>query len=147
MDPRTEQMLAERAQRIAATPAPRRGPWSVLHDARRWAAKPGNEKKLLAGALVVVLLVAYYFMVALPAQRADELAMEARAAESLKASVVARQDAVSACLSKAKSDADAQWAAACKARRQGSNCPLPERQAETFERAERNARNACLLER
>ena len=140
-------MLAERPEKVASTPAPPRGPWSALHDARRWAATHGRETKLLAGALVVVLVGVYYFVVALPAQRADRLQVEARAVESFKASVAAREVSVPECLSKAKSDADAEWAAACKARRQGATCPLPERQADTIERAERAARNACLLAR
>ena len=49
------------------------------------------------------------------------------------------------CLSKAQADADARWTAACKARRQGANCPLPEAQADAFDRAESAARNACLI--
>ena len=136
MDPRTEKMLAERAEaaKVAPTPAPSR-------------RSPQTKTKLLAAAGAAVFLVVYHFAVRLPAERADRLAMETRAAESLKTNTAARQDSVSECLTKAKADADAQWAAACKARRQGPNCPLPERQANTFEQAERDARNACLLGR
>ena len=76
MDPRTEKMLTERAQKVAATPAPLRGPVRVLEDAKRWAKTHGREAKLLAGVGVAVLVVAYYFGVALPAQRADRLETE-----------------------------------------------------------------------
>ena len=145
MDPRTEKMLAERAERIAATPAPLRGPLNAAHDTRRWVKTHAGTAKLLAGVIVAVLFLAYYFLVTLPAQRADRLQLEARAAANLKADVTSRQVSVSDCLSKAQADADARWNDACKKRRQGANCPLPEQQANAFERAESDARNACLI--
>src|SRR5262245_10577521 len=113
MDPRTEKMLAERAAKIAATPAPLRGPVNAVDDARLWAKKNAQRAKVLAGASVVVLFVAYYLIVTLPAQRADQLEMKAHAAESLKADVTSRQVSMSDCLSKAEADADAKWTAAC----------------------------------
>lgn len=136
MDPRTEKMLAERAEaaKVAPTPAPQR-------------RSPKTKTKLLAVAGAAVFFVAYHLIVTLPAHRADRLEMEARAAQSLKTNTAARQDSVSECLTKAKDEADAQWTTACKARRQGPNCPLPERQATAFEQAERESRNACLLGR
>jgi len=133
MDPRTEKMLAERAERNAAPPAPRRGPLTSI--------------KLLAGAGLAVVFAVYYLTVALPAQRADQLQMEARAAERLKAATSSRQVSVADCLTKAQADAEAQWTAACKARKQGANCPLPEAQGEDLDRAGSAARNACLLGR
>ena len=145
MDPRTEKMLAEHAEKIAATPAPLRGPLSAFHDARGWMKKNAGTAKLLAGAGLVVLIAIYYLTVTLPAQRADRFEMESRAAERLKADVTSRQDVISECLTKAKADADEKWAATCKSRRQGPNCALPERQADAFEKAEKDARNACLL--
>lgn len=145
MDPRTEKMLAERAQRNAATPAPLRAPLAVAHDGRRWVKTHANAARLIAGAAVAALFAGYYLIVTLPAQRADRMELQARAAESVKAETTMNHTAVSDCLSKAKADADARWDAACKARRQGPNCPLPEHQAETYERDESNARNACLL--
>lgn len=145
MDPRTEKMLEENAQKIAATPALLRGPLSALHDARRWAKTHARATQLLAGALVAVLVAAYYLLVTLPAQRADRMQMEARAAETVKAETISTHTAVSECLSKAQTDADARWNAACKARREGANCPLPEHQADAFDRAESDARNACLI--
>lgn len=147
MDPRTEKMLAENAQRVAATPAPLRGPLRVLGDARRWARTHATATKLLAGAVMAVLFAVYYLGVTVPAQRADRLQMDARAAERLKAATASRQDSVAECLSKAQTEADARWTAACKARRQGANCPLPEAQADAFDHAETAARNACLLGR
>ena len=145
MDPRTEQMLAERAQKTAATPAPLRGPLRSLHDARHWVKTHPRRTKFVAGAFGAVLIAASYLIVVLPAQRADRLEMESRAADRLKTETTSRQATVSACLTKAKIDADARWAAACKTRREGADCPLPERQADAFQRDERTARNACLL--
>ena len=144
MDPRTEKMLTENAQKVAATPAPLRGPMGAWNDARRWKLH-ARETKLLAGAAVAVLFAVYYLAVALPAQRADRLEEKSRAADKLSAATTSRQVSVSECLTKAQSDADARWAAACKARRQGAVCPLPKEQADAFDRDERNARNACLL--
>jgi len=145
MDPRTEKMLAEHAQRTAATPAPLRGPLAAALDTRRWVKTHTNAARLIAGAAAAALFGGYYLIVTLPAQRADRMQLQARAVETVKAETTLNHTAVSECLSKAQSDADARWNAACKARRQGPNCPLPERQAETFERDESNARNACLL--
>ena len=145
MDPRTEKMLAERAERAAATPAPRLGQFRTLGDVRRWAKTHAKAARLLAGAVVALVIAVYYLAVALPAQRADRRQMEARAAEQLKADTVSTHVTVSDCLSKAQTDADDRWTAACKARRQGANCPLPEAQADEFDRDESAARNACLL--
>ncbi|HEX5068599.1 MAG TPA: hypothetical protein VFV78_00180 [Vicinamibacterales bacterium] len=134
MDPRTEQMLAERAERAAAAAA----------------KKPKTHAtalKLLGGVACVVVFAAYYFVVALPAQRADQRQTETRTAENLKAATAAKHESVADCLTKAQAAADAQWTAACKARKQGPNCPLPEQQADAFDRAESIARNACLLGR
>jgi hypothetical protein len=80
----------------------------------------------------------------MPADRQDRMQMDARAAENLKAATSEHHVAVSDCLSKAQTDADARWTAACKTRREGANCPLPQQQAQAFERDERDARNACL---
>ena len=147
MDPRTEKMLAERAERAAATPAPVRGPFSAIHNGRRWAKTHATATKLLAGVVLALFFGVYYLTVTVPAQRADQLQMEARAAERQKADIGSRQVSVSDCLTKAQADAEAQWTAACKARKQGANCPLPEAQADEFDRAESTARNACLLGR
>jgi hypothetical protein len=130
MDPRTEKMLAERAERKAAPPAPQRRPVNI---------------KLLAGAGAAVLFAAYYFAVALPAQRADQLEVETRAAERVKADTSSKHVSVADCLAKVQADAEAQWTAACKAKKQGPSCPLPEHQADAFESAESAARNACLI--
>jgi hypothetical protein len=92
-----------------------------------------------------VLFTAYYFAVALPAQRADRLDMEARVAASVKADVASKHTSVADCLAKVQADAEAQWTAACKARKEGRNCPLPARQADAFDNAESVARNACLI--
>lgn len=145
MDPRTEKLLAERAQKIAATPAPLRGPIRVLESAQFWAKAHVREAKILAGALVAVLVGAYYLGVALPAQRAERLETEAYAAAKLRDKTTSRQTSMSECLTKAETEANDRWTAACKARREGPNCPLPEKQAEDFDRTERTARNACLM--
>jgi type II secretory pathway component PulM len=145
MDPRTEKMLAEHAEKTAATPAPLRGPLSAVQNARRWTRTHAGETKLLAGAAVVLIFAAYYLVVTLPAQRADRMEMQARAAESVKVETTATHTAVSDCLAKVQAEADARWAAACKAKREGPNCPLPEHQADTYEHDESAARNACLI--
>jgi len=145
MDPRTEQLLKDRAQKAATTPPPPRGAMAALNSARQWATKNRNSTRILAGAAVAVFFAAYHLIVTLPAQRADQLELKARADESLKMDVTSRQSAVDACLSKAKADADAIWAAGCKKRREGATCALPEQQANTIERDERAARNACLM--
>lgn len=147
MDPRTEKMLAERAQKVAATPPVLRGPSRAVEGAVRWAKAHTKEAGLLAGAGAAVLFVGYYVFVTLPAERSDRMQLEARAAETIKAETTANHGAVVDCLSKVKTDADARWAAACKAKREGANCPLPEAQARAFERDESQARNACLMQK
>jgi hypothetical protein len=145
MDPRTEKMLAERAERMAATPPPLRGSLQTFDGARFWVKTHANTARLLAGGILAVLFAAYYLSVALPAQRADQARMETRAAERLKTDTASHHATVADCLSKAQIDADQRWTAACKARRQGPNCPLPEEQADAFDRAETAGRNACLI--
>lgn len=145
MDPRTEKMLAERAERKAAAPAPSRGPLGSVDDARKWVKTNPAATKLLGGAAAAVVFVAYYLIVALPAQRADRVEIQTRAAEAVKTETTSKHTAVSDCLANVQAEADAQWAAACKAKREGPNCPLPERQADAFQRAETAARNACLI--
>ena len=145
MDPRTEKMLAERAQKMAATPPLLRGTVGALDAATHRVKKNTTAAKIWAAAVIVLLFAAYYVFVTMPADRQDRKQLDAHAAESLKAATTERQVAVSDCLSKAQTDADARWAAACKTRREGANCPLPEQQAQAFERDERETRNSCLL--
>jgi type II secretory pathway component PulM len=145
MDPRTEQMLAARAERAAANPPPPRGAKGVLQEARRWAQTNRHSSKILAGTVVAVFFAGYYLIVTLPAQRADRLENEARAAERLTAHIASKQVEKSDCLAKADADAAAQWAAACKARREGPNCALPQDKFDALQKAETAARNACLL--
>ena len=145
MDPRTEKMLAERAQKMAAIPPPLRRPVSAVNDARRWAKTNTPAMKILAGVVAAVLVGAYYLFVSLPAERLDQEQIKARAAENLKAETNARQDKVLDCLTTVQTEADARWNAACKALHEGEKCPLPERQAQAFERDESDARNSCLI--
>ena len=145
MDPRTEQMLAERAQRAAASPGSPGGPSASGPGARGWAKPHGFTLKLLVGAVIVVFFAGYSLLVILPAKRADRLAAEAQAAEQMRTHLASKQVAKSDCLAKADADAAAQWAAACKARREGVNCALPQNQIDTLGKAETAARNACLL--
>lgn len=134
MDPRTEKMLAERGTRPeAASPSPRASSGAM------------KNAKLLATVGAVILFAVYYVLVALPAQQQDRQELKARDVENIKASVTARQDAMSDCLTKAQTEADARWTAACKAKREGPTCTLPENQTRDLERTERDARNACLL--
>jgi hypothetical protein len=147
MDPRTEKMLAERAQKMAATPPVLRGPSRAIDQGKRWARAHTNEAKLLAGVTAAVLFGAYYLFVTLPAQQSDRMQLEARAAETIKAETTANHGAVVDCLSKAQAEADARWTAACKAKREGPNCPLPEKQADAFNHDESAARNACLTQK
>jgi len=108
MDPRTEKMLAERAQKAALVRA--------LDDLRAWVKAHATAAKVAAAGAVIVLLAAHYILVAKPAERSEQLQMEARAAERVKTDTAARQVAMDECLSKATDEAEARWKAACKAR-------------------------------
>jgi hypothetical protein len=110
-----------------------------------WVKTHTRAAKIGAAIVVGVLLAVHSLFVRMPAQQVDQLQMDARAAHNLEAETAARQVAVSDCLSKVEADADAQWAAACKARRQRAGCALPERQTVAFETEEHQARNSCLL--
>jgi hypothetical protein len=145
MDPRTEQLLAERARKTAAIPPFLRGAFRALNDFKVWV--DANRRTAMYGAVagVIVMFAGYYWLVALPAQRFELEAMKAAAAARLGSETVARQQAVDDCLSKAKSEADERWNAACKARRERTGCALSARQTSDLQRKESDARNACLV--
>ena len=145
MDPRTEKLLAENAQKMASIPVPLRGTVRAGGSATRWAKRNPTRMKIAAAAIVVVLLGAHYLLVQMPAHRFEQSQFTARAADRLKAETVERQAATDDCLAKAKADADAKWAAACKARRERPGCALASHQVDQLDAGETQARNACLL--
>lgn len=145
MDPRTEKMLTERAQKAAAIPPLLRGPVRALDDAKVWVKVNGTLAKIGAGVAAILVFAAYYVFVALPAQRFDQRQIDARAADRLRSDVAAGQIAADECLSKAQAEADARWNAACKTRRERAGCALPARLTENLQQQESQARNACLI--
>jgi hypothetical protein len=147
MDPRTEKLLAENAQKMQAIPAPLRGTVRAGNSATRWAKKNPTQTKIAAAAIVVVLLGAHYLFVQLPARRREQSQFNARAADRLKTETVERQTTTDDCLAKAKADADAKWEAACKARREKPGCALASAKVDELDAEEAKARNACLLTR
>lgn len=147
MDPRTEKMLADHAQKAASIPPPLRGSVRALDDVKVWVKANGLLAKLGAAAAVILVFAAYYLFVAMPAQRLEQLQIDARAADRLRTETGAKQIAADDCLSKAQAEADERWSAACKARRERAGCALPARLTDQLQQKEAQARNACLLTR
>ena len=145
MDPRTEKMLAERAEAAAKLPRPLREGIRIRDQVRAWVRVHKPHAILISTAMVATLVAGYYTMVVLPAAERDRTELETRSAERLKSSTASRQNAVDACLEKAKTDAEAEWVNACKARRQRAGCALPRGVVEEQRRRESAARNACLI--
>jgi hypothetical protein len=137
MDPRTEKMLTERAQKGA--------PARAVGDVSAWMKAHGLVMKIGAAVTVIILIAAHYILVAKPAERSLQLQIDARAAERIKTATAARQVAMDDCLSKAKEEADARWNAACKARGERGGCALAARQTEDLQQKEGQARNSCLM--
>ena len=147
MDPRTEKLLAENAQKMASIPAPLRGTVRARNSATRWFKRNPTQAKVSVAAGVVLLLAGHFFLVQLPAQRNEQTQFNARAADRLKAETVQRQTTTDECLARVKEEADAKWAAACKARREKPGCALASHQVDEMDAQEAQARNACLLKK
>jgi hypothetical protein len=145
MDPRTARMLADHAQAEAAVPRPFRKLLRFRTQALAWLKASRVRAIVVSVATAVMLIVGYVSLIAVPAAERDRLATQARSSERLTAQVAARQTAVDACLTKAKTEAEAQWARACKAKGERAGCALPRRVIEEQQRRESEARNSCLM--
>lgn len=145
MDPRTEKLLSENAQKMAAVPAPLRGTVRAGNSATRWLKRNPTQAKIAAAAFVAALIGGHYVLVQMPAQRYEQSQFNARAMDRLKTETVERQTTTDECLAKAKEDGEAKWAAACKARREKPGCALASHQVDALDAEEAQARNACLL--
>jgi hypothetical protein len=144
MDPRTAQMLADRAQAGTSVPPPLRRIVRFRNEARAWV-KANLVRVIGVSIAAVALVVGYVTIVVWPAAERDRLADEARAVERLTSEEVARQTALEACLSQAQAESEEIWASACKARRERPGCALPARVVEGQRQRESQARSACLV--
>lgn len=144
MDPRTEQMLAERRAAADATPvvAPRlslgdKFVTTVLKT--HWAAA------IVAGAaLSAVGVFAVYLLVTVPGLKRDQVAMELRARQQQESQASAKQSALDACLVDAQSDFTARWDGACAEQKVLSGCSLPEAILTAHNQRRRDARAECM---
>ena len=143
MDPRTANMLAERA-RIGASGRARRSGARFVVAATKWV----KAHKLAAWAGLVVAIIAvfgaYDVAITQPELRREEEMLHARKVDRVKADVSTRQVSLEQCLSTTKEESDARWAQACKASRQRVGCSLTGPESEALDHRESEARNACL---
>jgi hypothetical protein len=133
MDPRTEKMLADRAELEASAKPARRGSPSA------------RAAGLTGAAVLVVVLGAYHVLVTRPAQARAEAEVDMRAAERLRAEIVARQVETDNCLATAEAESGARWNAVCKQNRRQNDCALSGDLTDQLEQQASHARNACLL--
>ena len=145
MDPRTAKMLEERAQAAQAIPKPLRGITRFSANARHWIKRNRLHAIALSVVAIVVLGVGYYSMVVVPAAERDRVELANRSAERLKTETISKHSNIEACLEKAKTDAAAEWVAACKAKREKPGCALPRNVVQEQQQRENQARNACLV--
>ena len=146
MDPRTEKLLAERQAAVASAPPPPKGVARIQKGIRTWVSKNPLPARMTAGVAIVMFLAAYVVLFAVPMQQREHEEAQAQNLERLKVATAARQTALDACLTKAKTDTDTQWNKQCKVRRMKDGCALPSQLADRLERGEKQARNACLLQ-
>src|SRR5580765_7011391 len=111
MDPRTANMLAERA-RAGSSARPNGGAATKWVKTHKWAAK------VAVIAAIIGVFVVYDVMVTRPELRHEQAMLEARAADRVNADVSTRQVSLDQCLSTTKTESDARWAKACAASRQ-----------------------------
>lgn len=144
MDPRTEEMLAERRRRAAASPPP-----TALERVRSAARTRFTGQRLrttiASAATIVVLVWAYQVLIARPAELRAKAEFEARAVALLKVETSARSAALDDCLTKVKAEAAARWNMACRKRGQRAGCSLSRKLTDLLRQQEGHARNGCLL--
>ena len=145
MDPRTEKLLADRAQKAALLPPPLRPVARTASDLKFRLKGYGVLIKVGAAAAVIALLAAYHVFITRPAERLAQSQLDARTAARIRTDSASRQLAMDDCLSKAAADAEAEWKAACKAHHERAGCALPARQNQELQRKEGEARNSCLM--
>jgi hypothetical protein len=146
MDPRTAKMLEEHRAAAASAPPPPTGVAKLVKDLRTWAKANPLPARVAAGAAIVIFLIGYYFVIAVPMQQREYEEEQAHTLARLKVEAAARQTALDTCLSNAKTDTDDRWNKQCKVRRMKDGCALPSHLAELLERGEKQARNACLIQ-
>jgi hypothetical protein len=145
MDPRTANMLAERA-RTGASGRARRSAARFVAAATTWV----KTHKVVAWAGLVAAIIAvfgaYDVAITQPELRREEEMLHARKVDRVKADVSTRQVSLEQCLSTIKTESDERWAKACKASRQRVGCSLSGPVMEALDRQESAARNVCLKE-
>ena len=144
MDPRTEDMLAERRRQAAASPPP-----TALErglSAARTRVQGQRLRLIVASAATIVVLVwGYQVLIARPAELRAKAEFEARSVAMLKVETSVRSAALADCLTKVKTDADARWNLACRKRGQRAGCSLSGKLTDLLQQQEGHARNGCLL--
>jgi hypothetical protein len=140
VDPRTEQMLAERRQNAEPPPPPLQGrPAAVGWLKAHWLAVT-----LAATAVAATCSLSYYLLVSEPALRREQAASAAQARHQLEIDVATRATAMEACLAQAQADYNTLWESACKARQAAAGCALPQAVVREQEKRRSDARNDCL---
>ena len=140
MDPRTEQMLAERRQNAEPSPPPPPG----RDVAASWLKAHWLAVTLAAAAVAATFSLSYYLLVSEPALRREQAAAEAQARQRLEVDVATRATAMEACLTQAQADYSTLWESACKARQAAAGCALPQAVVREQEKRRSDARNDCL---
>ena len=146
MDPRTANMLAERARKPGSGPRRPSAASRFAKAATTWLKTHKLAARIGLVAAIIAVFVAYDFAITQPELRREEAMLHARAADQVKADVSTRQVSLEQCLSTVKAESDERWAQACKASRQRVGCSLSGPVMEALDRQESAARNVCLKE-
>ena len=144
MDPRTANMLAERARIAASAPPPPNAVVRAATAATTWAKTHTRAATVASVVAIIGVFVMYDVTITRPELRREQARLDARAADRVKADVSTRQVSLEQCLSTTKEESDARWAQACKASRQRVGCSLTGPVTEALDQRESEARNACL---
>lgn len=142
MDPRTIKMLEERRQappEVPPTPAERR----AKQQAQIQAWLTANRARVAVGASVtlVAVWVGYYALVTLPAQERHQNGVQQQVQEQ---QAEAQNVGLQTCLADADANHAADLEKACKAKKQGADCPLPAAVSDNIDRRRLDTRIDCI---
>jgi hypothetical protein len=144
VDPRTERLLAARAQAAASAPATGRrgtfGPKAIVV----WLRAHFLVASVAVAAMAVGAFVAYSTLITLPAAERQENALNVQLQQETEERAAANQAGLEACLAKADVDREALWRAACQARKAAPGCALPQTVVTEQNKRHRDVRNECL---
>ena len=141
MDPRTMKMLEERKNAAGdGAPSPAGTP-DAHAQVTAWLQKHRTPVGVSVAAIVVVWIAWHYLFVTAPAARQEQITQQAQAQAEQAG---AQDESLQKCLAEAEAAYTAEIEKACKAKKQGPDCPLPGILSDRIEQTRLDGRIACM---